>query len=121
MSFIIALVLDIILLDPTLITYIQCASIPHAGLPPDVMHDVLEGCVQVEICCLLREFILVKKIFSLQTLNTRIANFPRGADAKDHPPRPLTDRFLGDPMAANLKLGGILFCIQVCTASSNVN
>lgn len=83
-----------------------------SGLPPDVMHNVLEGSVQVEVCCMLREFIQVKKVFSLQTLNTRIVNFPWGADAKDHPPRPLADKFLGDPRAASLKLGGIYFVFK---------
>ena len=76
------------------------------------MHDVLEGSIQVELCCLLRDLITVKKLFSLALLNERIRVFPWGADAKDHPPRPLSDKFLSEPMATNLKLGGTLIIIS---------
>lgn len=76
------------------------------GMPPDVMHDVLEGSLQLEIRCLLVELITVKKLFSLTTLNNRIANFPYGPDAKDHPPRPLPETCLSGSSGASLKLGG---------------
>ena len=36
------------------------------GLSPDIMHDLLEGCLQYETKELLKHFILKKKIFTLE-------------------------------------------------------
>ena len=46
------------------------------GLSPDIMHDILEGCLQYETKELLKQYILCQKIFSLVELNRRIENFP---------------------------------------------
>ena len=78
------------------------------GLPPDVMHDVLEGCLQLEIKCLLNSLIVQKKLFSLSFLNERITDFPYGPDASDHPPQCLSDTCTSMSSGSTLKLGGEL-------------
>lgn len=56
------------------------------GLVPDIMHDLLEGSVQLTLKCLLRHFISEKKYFSFSTLNERILSFKYGhADMKNKP------------------------------------
>ena len=55
----------------------------------DVMHDVLEGVLQLEITCLLNVLVGELRLFSLDTLNKRISNFSYGHDVSD-PPKPLS-------------------------------
>ena len=61
------------------------------GLPPDVMHDILEGAMQVELRCLLTALIN-DKIISLPVLNDRISSLPYGNDVSDHP-KPLPETY----------------------------
>ena len=75
------------------------------------MHDVLEGSVQVEICCLLRKLIREKKVFTLAEVNKRIKDLPWGLDAKDHPPRPLPDSCITEEKCTHLKLGGMFVSV----------
>ena len=56
------------------------------GIPPDIMHDVLEGSLQLHIKCLLKYCIVQMKYFTLDILNTRIHSFYFGtADATNRP------------------------------------
>lgn len=63
------------------------------------MHDVLEGCLSLEIRCLLTT--LIKE----DLLNERLRHFPFGPDASDHPPKELPASCLSMGNAS-LKLGG---------------
>ena len=55
------------------------------GLPPDAMHDVLEGVLQMEMKQLLRHCI-DSRYFTLNVLNDRIRSFPFGpAEASNRP------------------------------------
>ena len=55
------------------------------GLAPDVMHDLLEGCLQYELKELLRHLISEKTI-SLIKLNDVVQSFPFGyTDIKNKP------------------------------------
>ncbi len=55
-------------------------------LPHDPMHVLLEGIVPYEFALCLYEFILVKKYFTLNWLNSQIANFPfQGTDISQKP------------------------------------
>ena len=54
------------------------------------MHDVLEGVLQLETPCLLNVLIGDLRLFTLDTLNKRISNFPYGGDVSD-PPKPLSN------------------------------
>lgn len=46
------------------------------GLPPDIMHDILEGSLQYEVKELLRHLIKEEKLFTLELLNEKIERFP---------------------------------------------
>jgi len=56
------------------------------GMIPDVMHDILEGTLQLHIKWLLKYLILEKNFFSLNSLNIRIQSFAYGpADTSNKP------------------------------------
>lgn len=63
------------------------------GLVPDIMHDVLEGAVQLQINLLLRELI-GSGLFSLKVLNSRIVSFCYGPVDTVNKPTPLPDKAL---------------------------
>ena len=69
----------------------------------DVMHDVLEGVLQLEISCLLNVLVGELRLFSLATLNERISNFAYGHDVSD-PPKPLSN--------LKFKMGGLLIGLR---------
>lgn len=48
------------------------------GLPPDIMHDLLEGYVPYKIKLMLKHFINELQLFTLNELNSRIKNFHYG-------------------------------------------
>ena len=48
------------------------------GLPPDAMHDILEGVLQYCTKEALKVFIFEKKFFTLEELNKRIISFDYG-------------------------------------------
>ena len=56
------------------------------GLPPDIMHDILEGALPFTLKLMLRKFINEDKYFTLVTLNEAIYNFDYGyLEAADKP------------------------------------
>ena len=59
------------------------------GLPPDIMHDILEGSLQYEVKELLK-YLIWEKDFTLNTLNARIAMFPYVYPDKDNRPSPIS-------------------------------
>lgn len=62
----------------TPLNYLQFYNVCDLGLPPDVMHDLLEGYVPYKTKLMLRHFIQEKVLFTLDELNTRIRNFRYG-------------------------------------------
>lgn len=72
------------------------------GMPPDIMHDTLEGMLQVTTLQLLRQMIHEQKRFRLHTLNSRIVSFPYGPDSRNKPV-PLKDK---EPILTSLKQSG---------------
>ncbi len=56
------------------------------GLPPDIMHDILEGAVQYEVKELLKHLINEKSYFSLSLLNNKIERFPYMQTDKENKP-----------------------------------
>lgn len=54
------------------------------GLPPDIMHDVLEGALPYEIKLMLSH-LLHQSYFTLKEVNKRILTFNYGSDSKDKP------------------------------------
>ena len=56
------------------------------GLPPDLMHDVLEGALPFTMKLLLRQFIDEVKLFTLNDFNEIVRNFEYGyQDSSDKP------------------------------------
>ena len=66
-------------------------------MPPDAMHDILEGVLQYTTKEVLKVYILKKKFFSLECLNNRIAAFDYGYhNDKNKPAQILRKRLLSD-------------------------
>ena len=59
------------------------------GLPPDAMHEILEGVLQYFVKQLLKVFIFEKKYFILDDLNRRIAAFDFGYHNDTNKPAPI--------------------------------
>jgi len=51
---------------------LQFYHVTNFGLPPDPMHDLLEGYTNLIVKLVLRTFICKEKYFNLRTLNTAI-------------------------------------------------
>ena len=64
------------------------------GLPPDVMHDLLEGVIPLTIKQILRYFVVERILPSLEKLNKLILNFPYGANDKANKPSALPKHLL---------------------------
>lgn len=60
------------------------------GIIPDIMHDILEGTLQLHIKWLLRHFIYKNKLFSLETLNSRMKSFNFGQSDSSNKPTSIT-------------------------------
>ena len=56
------------------------------GLPPDAMHDILEGVLQYCVKEILKVYIMEKKFFTLQELNKRIVSFDYGYHNESNKP-----------------------------------
>lgn len=59
----------------SILNSLQCFHVAE-GLPPDIMHDILEGALQYEVKEMLRQFTGEKDCFSLSFLNSIISKFP---------------------------------------------
>lgn len=55
------------------------------GLVPDIMHDILEGTLSLVTKLLLTFYVRERRLFSLATLNSRIAGFKYGTAVKNKP------------------------------------
>lgn len=56
------------------------------GMVPDVMHDILEGCLPLTICEMLSHYVLVEKVISIDQVNHGLRNFQYGpGEVKDRP------------------------------------
>ena len=64
-----------------------------SGLPPDIMHDILEGVAVVELKCLLTFLSQDLHLFNLATLNNRIKCFPYGYFDSRNKPLPFPSNF----------------------------
>ena len=62
------------------------------GLPPDVMHDLLEGYVPHTMKLMLKK-LLDEKLFTLEQLNNAITHFNYGNDGRNKPNQ-ITSRVL---------------------------
>ena len=76
------------------------------GLVPDIMHDILEGAVQLNINLLLLE-LKSRELLNLKVLNSRIASFCYGPVDAVNKPTPLPENALVSS-DTSLKQSGIL-------------
>lgn len=63
------------------------------GLVPDVMHDVLEGCLPYEIKEMLKVFV-TQKLVTINDLNDLIRSFPHGSTDISNKPALITAKTL---------------------------
>jgi len=75
-------------------------------LPPDIMHDLLEGVVPVEMALVLHELI-GKKFVTLEHVNRIISTWPYGPLDKQNKPVPISTAF-GDRIKQN---AGRMWCL----------
>jgi len=59
------------------------------GMVPDIMHDILEGCLQMVLKYTLKYFAVQMKYFTVDTLNTRIHSFHFGSADSANRPSPI--------------------------------
>lgn len=81
------------------------------GLVPDIMHDMLEGTLQLTLKCLLCYLIKDQSMFSLTTLNERIASFHYGqANVQNRPSEISRSSF--NSTADTLRQSGIIIIVS---------
>ena len=76
----------------------------NCGLPPDVMHDLLEGYVPCKVKLMLKHLITSEALFTLSELNTRIENFRYGY--MDTRPTVIFPNTLANATVTNLNQSG---------------
>ena len=64
------------------------------GLEVDIMHDQLEGILPLHVKLLLKQYIRNDKLFTLDELNRRIANFHYGLIDKSNKPSQIKAQIL---------------------------
>ena len=64
------------------------------GLPPDIMHDILEGSLQYEVKELLNYLIKEELCFTLAVLNQKIKDFPYQQSDKANKPSTISSSTL---------------------------
>lgn len=62
----------------SMLNHLQYSHVCDEGLPPDVMHDVLEGYLPYKVKLMLSHFIITTKYLTLEQINQGIANFDYG-------------------------------------------
>jgi len=77
------------------------------GLSPDIMHDVLEGTLQLSLKQLLLYLIQEERLFTVETLNERIQSFDYGQMQAKNKPTPIKHTTLTSPDPCKLKQSGI--------------
>ena len=71
---------------------LQYYHICNYGLPPDVMHDLLEGYVKLCTNLLLKQLIDIDKCFKLSDLNNAIQNFKYSSSEAKSKPTTITSK-----------------------------
>ena len=71
---------------------------------PDIMHDILEGTLQLHLRWLLVHFISVEKLFSLSTFNEHLRSFKYGCDSTNKPSLISTEALAGSTVKQSCKL-----------------
>lgn len=80
------------------------------GLVPDIMHDILEGSLELCMRHLLIHLISEERLFSVTLLNSRISSFNYGPSEVKNKPTALTSASIAQD--AHLKQSGVLLLIS---------
>lgn len=81
------------------------------GLPPDVMHDLLEGYLPYTLKLMLSHFITTLKLFTLDELNQAIKNFDYGYAETSRPQCLTSDSLSISKGCTTFPLSGKLACL----------
>ena len=82
------------------------------GLPTDAMHDILEGVLHYEMKEMLKDFVKMHRLFTLEELNTRIAKFDFGYYNDKNKPSPITEQKLSSNDNSLKQHGGLKVCFN---------
>ena len=78
----------------------------------DVMHDLLEGICQYIMTLIIYTYVIEKKLFSLETLNSRIQNFCYGSIEKSNKPEPITMHRLTQKLSLKMSAAEMLCFVR---------
>ena len=81
------------------------------GLPPDVLHDILEGLLQYEVKLLLGHLINEEHLFTLKQLNQQLESFDYGYHMSKDKPSPISDARLHSQGSNLLGQSGMLLTV----------
>lgn len=84
-----------------------------SGLVPDIMHDILEGSLELCMRHLLIHFIREEKLFPLGILNARIASINFGVSEVKNTPTEIAPTSLSTD--GHLKQSGVYVCMHHCS------
>lgn len=77
----------------------------------DCMHDIFEGWGSLELRLILRQFILIDKLFTLSLLNARLKNFDYGFCDIKNKPTALTKEQLNKPGGSTGQSAAQMWCL----------
>ena len=80
-------------------------------MAPDIMHDILEGVLQVSLIATLKDIILKKSYITIQTLNKRLESFNYGPIDSSNKPSRVKETGFSD--ANDIKQSGKFMCMHV--------
>ena len=81
------------------------------GLPPDIMHDILEGYLPYTLQLLLSYYITTLKLFSIEDLNEAIENMDYGHAVSSRPQRLSISDLSTQSGCAKFLLSGMCYLI----------
>ena len=90
------------------------------GLPSDIMHDLLEGCIPYQVKLLVKH-IIDQQYISLQAINERIVQFPYGATDAKNKPVPLLESQIKGEDSSKLRQNGKLILSGISYLQNVVN
>lgn len=83
-------------------------------LPQDIMHILLEGVIPYTIKIILKSFIVIRKLFTLTTLNRQISSFIFSRSERRDKPSLLIDKNLQSE--GHINQTGMIHSFTSCTA-----
>lgn len=95
----------------SILNSLQYFHVCNDSMPPDILHDVLEGYLPYKVKVMLKHYTLVKKYFKLIDLNYIIASFKYGYGESSSIPTPISSKTLSSEDKTNLCQSGLFWII----------